>query len=203
LLLKHMKSWLLGTDIRVSPDEVAKLWPSARWHTHLLVNNVVPLSVDVSVWPRASEYDAMDDGSSISEVGLLSTKLSTIYRKHDTSSVLIAVVQHGDVEPVNRQQYEYVGHDDQRRLIISDHVFEFVGYDIADFWMGCSLSNCGIGQWVRTNNINVEQALGRVNKWHLLEDIQSATMSRAVFDSISREHSPFIIYSVWREMSDG
>jgi hypothetical protein len=74
--------------------------------------------------------------------------------------------------------------------------YDFLGYDVADYWMLSGLSNCGYKPEEAASLAPVW--VPRLNDWHLFDDPDDAETFAEVTDQRVPEHAPFYAFGIYQ-----
>jgi hypothetical protein len=74
--------------------------------------------------------------------------------------------------------------------------YDFLGYDVADYWMLSGLTNCGYKPEEAASLAPVW--VPRLNDWHLFDDPDDAETFAEVTDQRVPEHAPFYAFGIYQ-----
>jgi hypothetical protein len=75
---------------------------------------------------------------------------------------------------------------------------EFLGYDVADYFLLSGLTNCQI-----SNRSNISYWPPLLNKNHLFRELDSAIEFKNETNRVVPEHAPFFVFALWQIEPDG
>lgn len=192
---------LLGYDAREGWLEFHDAWNAERRQSHLLRQEIVkPLSVDSGAWPSVFELvpdlarpawtgyvqDLWEDLDVLKEdlrqaCSLKAKPISWIAVELDcatTSKTMLAVWQ-----------------DRVRAVVpprITDVTARLAGYDVADYFLLTSLTNCGAPRWTDPSEWSP-----LLNQYHLFKGADAAAKFKTEADKHVPEHAPFFVFALW------
>ena len=106
----------------------------------------------------------------------VSLVLQTVLKKDESFSYEYPLYQWAIDDPV---EFEY------------KEKFECVGYDVCDMHGLSGVANCGY----KKEELEI---YGKLNEWSLYSDLESAKKFRRFVDKGAEEHTPFVIWKIWR-----
>ena len=74
--------------------------------------------------------------------------------------------------------------------------YDFLGYDVADYWLLSGLTNCGYKPEEAASLAPVW--VPRLNDWHLFDDPDDAETFAEVTDKRVPEHAPFYAFGIYQ-----
>lgn len=210
----------LGFDVRLEPEDyLNRVWTSERRSEYLLDPQTSwPLSVDLMVWPSIFKYSSTQVGpirigmDGLIDADAINTRHSALVlwpsleemnkclidKKEDKNlcGSKIAIIMHADKESLAKEYWRAVLHP---ALSIDDlpKSWKFIGYDIADQDMISGLSNCGYNAEEAANLRKVWKS--RINEYGLFDRFDDAMVFNNLTEKRVPSHSPFYIYSLFRE----
>jgi hypothetical protein len=208
---------LLGFDVKRRHEDYAHDWDPARRELYLLRPEVsAPYSVDLAVWPSVFDYAFQGIVAKASKQATLSVPptqsqtrqlalglwpsgaemWSTFSSgKSALMGIPVAVYLLRD-EPTSTDELwnSVLGTPPPESACPPD--WSHLGYDIADRDLVSGLSNCG---YPASEREQLRHRWGsRINDHGLFDDLHDAQLFRGVSDRRVAEHSPFLVYSLYR-----
>ena len=173
----------IGFDLRsIVPDPS---WTAERRTRHLLRRDVPAVrSVDTQVWERLPGSRAR---RSRRDCGLASPTCSrrrarwtarAPWRCGSPRSWRTSRRRKTPIRPGQQQSYD------------------FLGYDVADYWLLSGLTNCGYKPEEAASLAPVW--VPRLNDWHLFDDPDDAETFAEVMDQRVPEHAPFYAHGIYQ-----
>lgn len=176
---------VIGFDLRVDGERPDPDWTAARRRDFLLrLDAERPLSVDPSVWPRAS-------GEMSRGAGLLLQEPA----EDDGAAWAIAItLEVATMTAAEQERWEAMYQPAEPVAV--DERWLRLGFDVADESMLSGLSNCGydapdVDAW------RVRWA-PHLNRFHLFDEPRMAASFRLASDDRVPEHAPFFVFGLYR-----
>lgn len=199
----------LGFDAK---NTRAYSWDMSRRNIFLLNKNcLLPKSVDDSVWSSVLDNDEkpnqinaifQDYYVNLAELEQASTGTDSIIT---AVSLELDSCSNASLSEWNRYLFgkqEDALLDDERINIppvcvpsIMPSEFEFIGYDIADFWGLSGLMNCAVNDGMDDNQ-EANKITPLLNEHHLFESFEKANEYALYLNELVKEHAPFFVYSL-------
>jgi hypothetical protein len=173
----------IGFDLRsIVPDAS---WTAERRTRHLLRRDVPAVrSVDTQVWERLPGLPRppVPEGlwPSLSDLFAVAGALDR------AGAVAVRITAFMEDEPAPDNP------DPAGPAESSD----FLGYDVADYWMLSGLTNCGYKPEEAASLAPVW--VPRLNDWHLFHDPDDAETFAEVMDKRVPEHAPFYAFGIYQ-----
>jgi len=189
---------LIGYDVREDFDSVAREWTDERKARFLIRGDVMaPLSVDTDVW--RSIFDVQPSMERPAWTGYVQDAWSDLdallaalaprdgRRIVEGHVAVLELVERGCTEPELVRWHERV-------LRVSPPTdglsLDFLGYDVADWFLLSGLMNCALDQSLPSLWI------ARLNGYHLFETSEDADDFRRLVNRLVPEHAPFFVYGL-------
>jgi len=202
---KAMMNYILGFQSRVAPQKL-KPWDTERRRNYLLRENIiVPLSVDIAVWPLSRNEELLfelfpnyshDANGAPNGLNLfrLSSPLLTAHQSLYDDSYLIAISACSDVSIRLKKQHfiedAAINIDDLER-----NGWTCLGYDVTDQWFYSGLMNCGYEEDQKATLSKCYS--GDINEFGIFISEESAISFCSISNSRVPTHSPFFVCGVW------
>jgi len=202
-----MKETLIGFDARLAKQAyVEQRWNAKIRSTYLLKINVTwPLAVDTGVWPSVFEKEEAT-GSTAQDfrrevIGLWSRldDMSKVLRDNPTAKqkgatvIAVSVMTDETIDTNNR----WGGMLEEPVAPISiNPAWLLLGYDVADLDFISGLTNCGYNSEEKSSL--TETWNGHLNKYGLFSAADEAQSFREATNIRVSEHSPFLVYGLYR-----
>lgn len=207
----------LGFDNRLHPKYyLDDVWSRERRTKYLLAPGVQwPLSVDKAVWPSVFCYtttavDHSCHSQTMINIDPVNTRHSALELWPDLQSmrdnlgkqkgINIAISLHADKEAFLDEFWSAVL---DPRLSMDDLPKEWMhlGYDVGDRDMISGLSNCSYNA---DEMISLQKTWAHcLNEYGLFSKIDDATKFKGITDKRVSSHSPFYVFSLYREGKAG
>ena len=174
----------IGFDLRSTVPDPS--WTVDRRTRFLLRGDVESVrSVDPIVWVRPLELP------SAPEAGGLWPELSDLFAAAHT-------LDHADAITVRITALEEDGQTPDSAGLIGPAFerYDLLGYDVADYDLLGGLTNCGYTPDEAASLAPVWAPL--LNKWHLFDNPEDATVFAAVTAKRVPEHAPFFAYGIYQ-----
>lgn len=184
----------LGYDVRTSLEgHIENSWDTARRSDYLLRPEIIrPVSVDRIVWPSLLTDETPPFGL-LTTLDEVVRSMKELERSVGGEPTLIGIFGFPNRECTIPAAWSMaVGTQPTPECIHG--VTKDLGFDVADEFMLGGLSNCKITPEERGRIC--ESWIRKVNMYGLLEDLESASMVKTVYDLLVPEHSPFYVYFI-------
>lgn len=192
---------LLGYDAREGWLEFHDAWSAERRQSHLLRQEIVkPLSVDSGAWP--SVFELVADLARPDWTGYVQDLWE------DLEALKEALHQAGSLKarPLSWIAVELVCATTSKTMLaiwqdrvraaapsrITDVTAHLAGYDVADYFLLSSLTNCGASQWA-----DPFEWCPMLNQYHLFNDADAAAKFKMEADRHVPDHAPFFVFALW------
>jgi hypothetical protein len=209
---------LIGFDTRLkAEDYLDRAWTHEKRSMHLLNSEIFwPLSVDLMVWPSIFKYSSTQVGpirinmDGLIDVESISTRHSALVlwpsladmnnclgsSQINLCGIKIAITLHAEKEALSNEYWRAVLYPP---LSINDlpKDWRLIGHDIADHDMISGLSNCGYNAEDAASLRNIWKS--RINEHGLFDSFDDAMAFKDLTEKRVPSHSPFYIYSLFRE----
>ncbi len=186
-----MRTFLVGADPRVPPDEADPYWKEARRQAYLLRPEVPrPLSVDRNVWRSLPMADGSPAPDPLPWVSYGTVYERTLGQGGGATFVIVVigfVAADADDEALARTN------SFEAELVVEPG-WTFLGFDVAD-GITSGLSNCGYG---KEEVDSLRATWGpRLNELGLFDSPDDAVRFRDLTNARVPEHAPFSVYGLW------
>ena len=188
---------LIGFSLRTKPSLLPQ-WPQERRATYLLDQSIRnPLSADTDVWPACADKglltrafvdftDGPKNGWNLfanPKIGQIPEGTILLALSLDKSSASKQTALHKIEAPPKETENEVFSR------------FHHAGFDVTDQWLTSGLTNCG--RTLQEAKALAEKFSGALNSHGLFASKRTADEFRVLCDSSVKEHSPFLVVSLW------
>lgn len=192
------EAMLIGFDAREDSLD-ASAWDEGRRHRFLLRHDVdKPLSVDSSVWPSA--FDIQQQVKRPQWTGYVQDLWEDLGSLKSAVENLAVALRYAAFEVLDANSpipFELSWRERVPKInppSLQEIKAEFVGYDIADYYLLSGLMNCafteeelrGAAHWTP-----------HLNPRHLFEAHEPAMAFKRETDARVPQHAPFFVFGVW------